>query len=69
MKTISRLSLIAAMAVGGAGVVGCEETVSKTEETKVRSDGSSRTETETVKKEADGTVKKETTMEKTSPAP
>ena len=45
MKTISRLSLIAAMAVGGAGVVGCEETVSKTEETKVRSDGSSRTET------------------------
>ena len=64
MQTISKLALISTLAIGGAGLVGCDDTVSKTEETKVSTDGSSKTQTETVKKNADGTVTKETTTEK-----
>ena len=68
MKMLSKLSVLTAMAIGTAGLtMGCEETVSKNEETKTRSDGSTRTESETVKKQADGTVKTEKSVEKTPP--
>lgn len=65
MKTFCKLSMIGVMAIGSAGLVGCDETVSKKEETKMNSDGSTRTETETVKKDSEGNMKKESTMEKT----
>lgn len=65
--TFCKLSLIAAMSLGSAALVGCDETVSKHEETKVNSDGSTKTNTETVKKEADGSVKTEKSTEKTPP--
>jgi hypothetical protein len=72
MKTFCKLSLISVMALGPMALVGCDETVSKKEETKVNADGSTRTETETVKKGEDGSTKVEKTLEKTPathPAP
>jgi hypothetical protein len=66
MKTLCKFALISSLAVGGVGfAVGCDDTVSKHEETKMNSDGSSKKETETVKQSSDGTVKTEKTMEKT----
>lgn len=67
MKMICRISLMGAMAVGTAGLIGCDDTVSKTEETTVRSDGSTKTEKETVKVDGDGGVTKEKSVEKTPP--
>ena len=65
MKTFCRLSLMGALAIGSAGLVGCDETVKKSEETKVNSDGSTRKEVETVKTDGDGGTKTEHTVEKT----
>lgn len=72
MKKICKLALMGVMAVGPMAMVGCDDTVSKKEDMKVNSDGSTKTETETVKKGADGSIKTEKTMEKTpatQPAP
>lgn len=65
MKTFCRLSLMGVVAIGAAALVGCDDTVSKKEETKVNSDGSTRKEVETVKKDDDGGTKTEHTVEKT----
>lgn len=67
MKTFCKLSLIGLMAIGSTALVGCDETVSKKEEAEVNSDGSTKTQTEIVKKDADGGVKTEKTVEKTPP--
>lgn len=50
-------------------LVGCDRTISKTEETKVRSDGSMKSKETTVKENADGTVTKKEETKKTSPNP
>jgi hypothetical protein len=65
MKKFCKLALIGVMAAGPMALVGCDETVSKKEETKVNSDGSTKTEVESVKKTADGGTKTEHTVEKT----
>ena len=72
MKKFCKLSLIAVMTVGPMAMVGCDDTVSKKEDMKVNSDGSTMKTTETVKKADDGSMKSEKTMEKTpatNPAP
>lgn len=73
MKTICKLALMSTMAIGSVGLtVGCDDTVSKHEESKQNPDGSTMKQTETVKQGSDGSVKKETSMEKTpatQPAP
>ena len=62
MKKFCRLSLIAVMAVGPMALVGCDDTVSKKEESKMNSDGSTMKTTETVKKGDDGSMSTEKTM-------
>ena len=50
-------------------LVGCDRTISRTEETKVRSDGSMKEKETTVKQNSDGTVTKTEETKKTSPNP
>lgn len=72
MKTFCRVSLIGAAALGSAALVGCDDTVSKSEETKMNADGSTMKQSETVKKDDDGGMTVEKSMEKTpatQPAP
>lgn len=65
MKMVTKLILASCLSVGGMGVMGCDDTVSKHEETTVRPDGSKReTSTETKVKD-DGTVVKEEKREVT----
>ena len=61
--------MTAAMAVlvGSFLTVGCERTISKTEETKVNSDGSVKTKEKTVTENPDGTTTKTETKKQTSP--
>ena len=67
MKTFCRLSMIGVLAIGSATLVGCDDTVSKSEQSKTNPDGSTMTKTETVKKDDDGSMSTEKTMEKTPP--
>lgn len=69
MTAISRKILTVAVGAAFCGVLGCDETISSKEETKVRSDGQKVTETETVERKPDGTIEKEETKEVTPPAP
>ena len=59
----------AIVAMSSLGLAGCNRTLSRTEETKVRSDGSMKTKETTVKENADGTVTKTEETKKTSPNP
>ena len=66
-----KIGLWAAMAIVAVSslVVGCNRTVSRTEETRVRSDGSTKTKETTVKENSDGTVTKREETKRTSPNP
>jgi len=71
MKQMSprKLVTLAAMSLLGLSflTVGCERTVSKSEETKVSSDGTVKTKEKTVTESPDGTVTKKETKKTTSP--
>jgi protein involved in sex pheromone biosynthesis len=60
---------IAALAVVGTSLVlaGCEREVSKTEDVKVKEDGSVKTKEKTVTENPDGTVTKKETQKSTTP--
>ena len=66
-----KIGLWATMAIvaGSSLLIGCDRTISRTEETKVRSDGSTKSKETTVKENADGTVTKTEETKKTSPNP
>ena len=69
MKQTRKLVALAAMSALGLSflTVGCERTVSKTEDTKVKSDGTVESKEKTVKENPDGTVTK--TEKKTTDKP
>ena len=69
MKQTRKLVALAAMSALGLSflTVGCERTVSKTEDTKVKSDGTVESKEKTVKENPDGTVTK--TEKKTTEKP
>ena len=50
-------------------LVGCDRTISRTEENKVSSDGSTKSKETTVTENPDGTVTKKEETKKTSPNP
>ena len=69
MKQTRKLVVLAVMSALGLSflTVGCDRTVSKTEETKVKSDGTVESKEKTVKENPDGTVTK--TEKKTTDKP
>jgi len=64
-----KLAVLAAMSALALSflTVGCDRTVSKTEDTKVSSDGSVKTKEKTVTESPDGTVTKTETKKSTTP--
>jgi hypothetical protein len=68
MKQTRKLAVLAVISALGLSflTVGCERTVSKTEETKVKNDGTVESKEKTVTENPDGTVTKteKTTTEK-----
>jgi hypothetical protein len=64
-----KLVIMAVMSALGLSflTVGCDRTVSKTEDTRVSSDGSVKTKEKTVTEGSDGTVTKTETKKSTSP--
>ena len=66
-----KMGLWATMAIVAVSslLVGCDRTISKTEETKVRSDGSTKSKETTVTEKSDGTVEKKEETKRTSPNP
>ena len=71
MKIMNHRKLITLAAMSALGLsfltVGCDRTISKTEETKVNSDGTVKTKEKTVTESPDGTVTKKETKKTTSP--
>ena len=65
MKVITKLALASMMSVSGFAMIGCDETVSKHEETTQRPDGSRTDTSSETKVKSDGTVVKEETKEVT----
>jgi stress response protein YsnF len=57
------------MILGGAAVIGCEETIEEKREVDVKNDGTVKKETEKTVQEADGTIKKEETKTVDKPNP
>jgi hypothetical protein len=72
MKAMIKPALAVLLGFGGAALMGCDETVSKHEETTERPDGSRKEESKEVRKKPDGTVvteeKKEVTPPTTNPS-
>jgi len=67
-KIDRRLVTVAAMSVLASFLtVGCEHTVSRTETTRVRSNGSVKTSEETITESPNGTVTKTETKKTTAP--
>jgi hypothetical protein len=66
-----KIGLWATMAIVALSslLIGCDRTVSRTEETRVRSDGSTKSKETTVKENSDGTVTKKEETKRTSPNP
>jgi hypothetical protein len=69
MKSLSTFALSLAMILGGAAVIGCEETIEEKREVDVKNDGTVKKETEKTVQEADGTIKKEETKTVDKPNP
>jgi type 1 fimbria pilin len=69
MKRIIGLGATMAIVAVSSLLVGCDRTVSRTEETTVRSDGTAKSKETTVKENSDGTVTKTEETKKTSPNP
>jgi len=71
MKNMNHRKLITLAAMSALGLsfltVGCDRTISKTEETKVNSDGTVKTKEKTVTESPDGTVTKKETKKTRSP--
>gem|GEM_PF-4751360 len=65
MKLIMKSTLAVILGLSGAALIGCDETVSKTETSTERSDGSKREESKEVTRESDGTIKTEEKKEVT----
>jgi hypothetical protein len=65
----SRLLTLAAMSILGVALLttGCERTVSQTEETKVKDDGTVKTKEKTVTEAPDGSLTKTETKKTTEP--
>ena len=66
-----KIGLWATMAIVAVSslLAGCDRTISREEETKVRSDGSTKSKETTVTEKPDGTVEKKEETKKTSPNP
>jgi hypothetical protein len=56
MKRSFTIATVAALAFSMSALIGCEETISKKETVKTRSDGTQIKTTDTVKRQPDGTV-------------
>jgi hypothetical protein len=71
MKHMNSHKLLTLAALSALGLsfltAGCERTLSKSEETKVSSDGSVKTKEKTVTESSDGTVTKTETKKSSSP--
>ncbi|MES2694431.1 MAG: hypothetical protein V4773_13220 [Verrucomicrobiota bacterium] len=67
MKHLKPLS-VAALVFVAMGLVGCDRTVSKTEDVKTSSDGTMKSKETTVTQKADGTTVKTEETKKVTPA-
>jgi hypothetical protein len=71
MKHINQQKLITLAAISALGLsfltVGCDRTVSQTEETKVKEDGTVKSKEKTVTESPDGTITKTETRKSTEP--
>ena len=69
MKTIIALLTATSVLASSFLVTGCDRTLSKSETTKVRSDGSVKETEKKVTEKSDGTIEKTEQTKKTSPNP
>jgi hypothetical protein len=69
MRYLTTFALFTSLAVGGAMLTGCDETIEEKKEVDVKNDGTVQKETEKVTREADGTIKKEETKTVDKPNP
>jgi len=67
MNKLSKLLTAMAVVAVSILVVGCDQTISKSEKTSVSSDGTVKKEEKTVTRSADGTVTKKEESSKTAP--